>query len=234
MKTVLKKISEHKQAYYSLPLFLYMRDSSRTEEERLAFYPCMAHFTLSFGDLNKYILREEPATDVCQQRVNLHTYEDDHHWLWYLEDFSKLGFDHLCSPTTWMRFLWSEETRKTRILTYQLVALISKASAIERLAIIEAIEETGNVLFNTMLDLSKAIESRSGIELRYCGEFHFGLESGHSVGSDHIEIAEIPLDESTQANCLFLVEKVFELFEDWTHELLSHAKGGHTLVRIHL
>jgi hypothetical protein len=224
MKTVLQKILENKQAYSNLPLFLYMRDSSLTEEKRLAFYPCMAHFILSFGDINKYMLREEPATDVYQQRVNLHTYEDDHHWPWYLEDFSKLGFDHLCTPTSWMQFLWSEETRHNRILTYRLAALIAQANAVERIAIIEAIEETGNVLFNTILGLAKTIESRYGIELRYCGEFHFALESGHSVGSDRLEIAEIVLDEATQTRCLFLVDEVFALFESWTHELLSYAR----------
>lgn len=77
---------------------------------------------------------------------------------------------------------------------------------------IEAIEETGNVLFSTMLNLAKAIETRRGIELRYCGEFHFALESGHSVGSDHIAMAKISLDEATQARCLSLVDQVFSLF----------------------
>lgn len=224
MKYVLRKILENKQAYSNLPLFQYMRDSSLTEEERLSFYPCMAHFILSFGDINQYMLREEPATNPYQQQVNVHTYEDDHHWPWYLEDFTKLGFDRLCNPTSWMRFLWSNETRQNRILTYRLAALISGASAVERIAIIEAIEETGNVLFSNMLHLAKAIEARRGIELRYCGEFHFSLESGHSAGGEHIEISKIPLDESTQARCLALVEEVFALFESWTHELLDYAK----------
>ncbi|TAE85577.1 MAG: hypothetical protein EAZ60_19685 [Oscillatoriales cyanobacterium] len=230
MKYVLKKILKNKQTYSNLPLFQHMRDSSLTEEERLGFYPCMAHFILSFGDINKYMLREEPTTNIYQEQVNIHTYEDDHHWPWYLEDFTKLGFDHLCSPTSWMRFLWSDETRQNRILTYRLAALISGASAVERIAIIEAIEETGNVLFSTMLNLAKAIEIRRGIELRYCGEFHFGRESGHSVGSDRVEIAKIQLDESTQARCLSLVDEIFALFESWAHELLCYAKGHSLLV----
>lgn len=238
MKHILGKIAEHKQAYANLPLFLYMRDASLTEEARLAFYPCMAHFILSFGDINKYMLREEPTTDRYQQRVNIHTYEDDRHWPWYLEDFAKLGFDRLCTPAAWMRFLWSEETRQNRILTYRLAASIDRASAIERIAIIEAIEETGNVLFSTMLDLATAIERRRGIELRYCGEFHFALESGHSAGSvgvasstkNRLEIAEISLDEATQAHCLLLVDDVFALFEAWTHELLSYATRKHAHV----
>lgn len=231
MKYVLKKILENKQAYSNLPLFQYMRDSSLTEEERLGFYPCMAHFILSFGDINKYMLREEPTINIYQQQVNIHTYEDDHHWPWYLEDFTKLGFDHLCSPTSWMRFLWSDATRQNRILTYRLAALISGASAVERIAIVEAIEETGNVLFSTILNLAKAIEIRRGIELRYCGEFHFSLESGHSVGSNLNASAEIVLDEATQAHCLFLVDEVFALFESWTYELLDYAKG-HSFVHL--
>lgn len=63
----------------SLPLLQYMRESSLTEEERLGFYPCMAHFILSFGDINKYMLREELTIKPYQQQVNNHTYEDDHH-----------------------------------------------------------------------------------------------------------------------------------------------------------
>jgi hypothetical protein len=226
MKTVLVRISENRQAYSKLPLFLYMQDSSLSEERRLAFYPCMAHFILSFGDINKYMLREEPATDAYQQQVNLHTYEDDHHWPWYLEDFAKLGFDRLCKPTFWMRFLWSEETRQNRILTYRLAALISAASAVERIAIIEAIEATGNVLFAAMLHLAKAIEDRRGIELRYCGEFHFALESGHTAGCDRPKVESIPLDEATQARCLALVDEVFALFESWAFELFCYAKGS--------
>lgn len=231
MKYVLKKILENKQVYSNLPLFQYMRDSSLTEEERLGFYPWMAHFILSFGDINKYMLREEPTINTYQQQVNIHTYEDDHHWPWYLEDFTKLGFGHLCSPTSWMRFLWSDATRQNRILTYRLAALISGASAVERIAIIEAIEETGNVLFSTMLNLAIAIETRRGIELCYCGKFHFSLESGHSAGSNLNAITEIVLDESTQARCLSLVDEVFSLFESWTHELLDYAKG-HSFVHL--
>jgi hypothetical protein len=224
VKTVLQKILEKKRSYNNLPLFQFMRQSQLSEEQRLCFYPCMAHFILSFGDINKYLLREEPATSNIQNLVNIHTYEDDHHWPWYLEDFEKLGFDHLSSPTAWMRFLWSDETQQNRILSYRLAALISQANAIERIAIIEAIEETGNVLFSTMLDLAKAIEKRRGIELRYCGAFHFGLESGHSVGSDHEAISEICLDQETLERCLSFVDEVFSLFENWTHELLRYAE----------
>ncbi len=53
----------------------------------------MAPFILAFSDLNRFVLRDEPSNDPHQRLVNEHTHEDDHHWPWYLEDLTKLGFD---------------------------------------------------------------------------------------------------------------------------------------------
>jgi hypothetical protein len=50
-----------------------------------------------------------------------------------------------------------------------------------RLAIIESIEKNGNILFELMGKLAEQIEEETGIELRYCGEFHFSKESGHTA-----------------------------------------------------
>ncbi len=88
---------------------------------------------------------------------------------------NSLGFWHISGPRSFepnsplsvfwhnnSNFSGSDETCQNRILTYRLASLILKASAVERIVIIEAIEETGNVLFSTMLDLAKAIELRSG------------------------------------------------------------------------
>lgn len=231
METVLQSIVTRKQQYRQLPLFQFLRDDRHAIAERLAFYPCMAHFILSFGDLNTYVLRREPAPDVHQARVNRHTYEDDHHWPWYLEDYATLGFDRPLCATTLLRHLWSEETRQTRLLMYQLTAMIDRASSVERLAIIEAIEATGEVLFSALLPLAQTLEAQRGVALRYCGNHHFQLESGHSVGSAQDDIAAIALDAPTQARCLQHVAAVFASFEAWTHELLRYA-STHPLVPV--
>lgn len=223
MKQVLRHIFEKKRAYSKLPLFEWMRDERLDPRDRLAFYPCMAHFILSFGDLNKFVLREEHPADVYQEMVNAHTREDDHHWPWYLEDFSKLGFDAPMAGTDWMRFLWGEETQQNRRLMAGLTALIKGTTGLERLIIIEAIEETGNVLFGAMLPIAEALERRIGRELRYCGNFHFQLESGHSVGADHAELARIALSPEQCERGRALVNEVYALFEAWTHELLRYA-----------
>lgn len=223
MKIVMRHIFEKKRAYSQLPLFMRMRDKRIDALDRLAFYPCMAHFILSFGDINKYLLRYNTAETVHQQAVNIHTMEDDHHWPWYLEDLAKLGFDAVAQGSSWMRFLWSEELSVGRILTYRLAELIEDANPHERLVIIEAIEETGNVLFFELKTLAEIIAGRIGSELRYCGEFHFARETGHTFGADHRLLAEINLDPASQRRCLDLADQVFALFEAWTHELHAYA-----------
>ncbi|MGK3994249.1 hypothetical protein [Sorangium sp. So ce1024] len=223
MRQVLRHIFAKKQAYARLPLFERMRDERLDPAERLAFYPCMAYFIMSFGDLNRFVLRDERDPDMYQDMVNLHTREDDHHWPWYLEDLTKLGFDVEGRGSDWMGFLWGEETLQNRILTARLTELIKGTSGLERLVIIEAIEETGNVLFGAMLPLATALEERLGTQLRYCGPFHFERESGHAVNADHAELARISLDEATRARYKALADEVFTLFEPWTHELLRYA-----------
>lgn len=223
MKEVLRHIFDRKRAYQRLPLFEWMRDETLTPRARLAFYPCMAPFIMSFGDLNKFILREKRPANTFQETVNAHTLEDDHHWPWYPEDFSKLGFDAEMRGTAWMNFLWGEETLQNRVLMARLTALISGTSSLERLVIIEAIEETGNVLFATMLPLAVALEQQIGEELRYCGPFHFNLESGHAVGADHKVLASQVLGEGKRKRCLAMVDEVYSAFEAWTRELLRYA-----------
>lgn len=225
MKQVLRHIFSKKRVYDKLPLFEWMRDERLSARERLAFYPCMAPFILSFGDLNKFVLRTEYPADLFQEMVNGHTLEDDHHWPWYLEDFRKLGFDAEMSGSEWMNFLWGEETQQNRVLMARLTALIEGTSGIERLTIIEAIEETGNVLFGTMLPLAEVVEKELGEQLRYCGSFHFNLESGHAVGADHQALANIELSDAERTRHLAMVDEVYSAFEAWTHELLRYAKA---------
>ena len=111
MRAVMNAIFSAKREYERLPFFEFLRDASMTPRERLSFYPCMAPFILAFGDLNKYVMRNEPSDDPYQQLVNTHTHEDDHHWPWYLEDFTTLGFDAARATTDVLRFLFSEPLR---------------------------------------------------------------------------------------------------------------------------
>jgi hypothetical protein len=98
-----------------------------------------------------------------------------------------------------------------------------------RLAVVEAIEETGNVLFALTTRLAQAIQRDTGVELRYCGEFHFNLESGHAMNNDHAELARIELSDTDRTDAIERVDAVFAVFTDWTHELLKYARAVHPL-----
>ena len=224
MKSVLQHILRRKRAYAQLPFFEFLRDERLTVRERVAFYPCMALFILSFGDLNRYVLRVEPSEDPHQQRINAHSHEDDHHWPWYLEDFTKLGHDQPSPPTQTLRFLFSDACARSRLLSHRLAHLVWSATPAVRLAVVEAIEETGNVLFALTTRLAEAHTRETGEELRYLGEFHFKLESGHAMNSEHAELAAIELHGDARGAALLAANQVFDLFEDWTEELLRFAR----------
>ena len=226
MRTVLREIDAAKRAYSTLPFFQFLRDESYTARERLAFVPCMAPFVLDFGDLNAHVLRDETSTDPLQALVNAHTYEDDHHWPWYLEDVARLGHDHVRSTSDVLRSIYSDRTAVNRLLAGRLAHLLWDATPAERLVVIEAIEATGNVLFTLTAELARAVERDEGIELRYLGDFHLALESGHAMdGDDHRTLAAIVLDDGGRARCRGLVAHVFELFAAWVAELHTFARG---------
>jgi hypothetical protein len=224
MRTVLRAIHSATRAYSTLPFFDFLRDESLTPRRRLAFVPCMAPFIMDFGDLNRYVLRDEASTDALQALVNAHTYEDDHHWPWYLDDLAALGYDERRSTTQVLRDLYGDATAVNRLLAARLAHLIADATPVERLAVVEAIEETGNVLFGLTAHLARRVERDDGIELRYFGDFHLARESGHLMsGAEDGTLAAIVLDDAQRARCTELAGRVFDLFEEWVDELLDYA-----------
>lgn len=223
MKEVLAAIEEGKRAFAEMPFFAFLQDESLEPERRLAFYPCIAHWIMSFADLNKYFLRAEPAADAYQAKVNTYSREDDDHWQLYLEDFRKLGFERMYEGTEWLRLLWGDETRANRMLSYRVSHLVAGASGVQRLAIVETLEEAANVFFPLTLRLAEQLQERTGVELRYLGHFHFDLEAAHTGAGDHEALSRIELDEETRRETIRVVKEIFGLFEDWAREVLRFA-----------
>jgi hypothetical protein len=187
----------------------------------------MAPFILAFSDLNRFVLREEDSTDPHQLLVNEHTREDDHHWPWYLEDFTKLGFDRTTTVTQTLRSYMKDDARQNRMLAARLSQLVHGTTPTEKLVIVEAIEETGNVLFGLTAKIAAHIQADGGPELRYLGQFHFSRETGHAMhGLDHRVLEAITLTQLERVRCLDLAFRTFEMFSDWTAELLAYARNA--------
>ncbi|MBF2064048.1 MAG: hypothetical protein IGS39_06430 [Calothrix sp. C42_A2020_038] len=226
MKEVLAFIEEQKQEYTKLPLFQFLDDKTIDPRQRLGFAPCIAHFIMSFGDLNKYVFREKEAVTKAQQIINEHTFEDDHHWPWFITDLEKLGFNQSMTFTQVLRFLWSEQTKVSRLLSYYLSAYTLQADPLMKIIVIEAIEATGNVLFSKTAKIASELTAVTQQDYIYFGEFHFNLETGHAMGEHEGEkyLEQIKLTDVQRQEAYDLVKKIFSIFTDWTNELLAYAQ----------
>jgi hypothetical protein len=226
MKEVLSSIEKKKQEFAKSELFEFMRDRSIDPRQRLAFAPCFAPFVMSFSELNKSVFRQEPTNDPLQIIINNHTYEDDRHWLWFLQDLETLGVNNHLKFSDTLTFLWNEETKASRWTTYQIFRYAFGASPIAKLAIIEAIEATGNVFFSTTALIARELQATVQKEFIYFGDFHLALETGRAMGipESDTSIDNIQLTAELRQEVFELVEKVFEVFAKLTDALLVYAK----------
>ncbi|MDJ0716131.1 MAG: hypothetical protein QNJ54_18200 [Prochloraceae cyanobacterium] len=228
MKDVLALIEQKKKKFAQLPLFEFMQDKSIDPRQRLAFAPCIAPFVMSFGELNKYAFREEPTSDPIQEIINKHTYEDDHHWIWLLEDLEKLGIDRALKFTDALRFLWSEETNISRRVAYELYRYTVQATPIQKLVVIEAAETTGNVFLSVSSQVVLELKSTSTTnqEYRYFGGGHLVVDTGHTYCSPKAKrfIESIQLTNEERTQYFQIVDKVFEVFTELTDEFLAYTK----------
>ncbi len=226
MKDILAAIENKKQEFSQLPLFDFMRNKNIDPRQRLAWAPCAAPFVMSFGELNKHFLRVEPTNDPLQEIINNYTYEDDFHWLWFLEDLKNLELDKSLRFSEALKFLWSEETKNTRWLSYQLYRHTSEATPIQKLVVIEVMEATGNATLSIAAEVSKELKAITQKEYQYLGESHVDVENDHALWSSNIDqfIKNIELSEESQKEAFELVDKLFTAFTDFTNELLAYAQ----------
>ena len=227
MRAVLRELAQAKRHHSRLPLFEFLRDDSLPARDRLAFYPCMAPFVLAFSDLNRFVLRDESSDEPYQRLINEYSWEHDHLWPWYLDDFAKLDFGRGAGAAQVLRSYMRDDARQGRMLGMRLAQLLHATTPIEKLVVVEAIEHTADVLLELTAELAAQIEAAGGPELRYLGRFHFARESGDVAhGFDRSALETITLTSPERARCLDLSFRVFELFADWSAELLAYARNS--------
>ena len=227
MKKVLALIENKKQDFARLPFFEYLQDRSINPRQRLAFAPCMAPFVMAFGELNGNIFRDEPTKDPIQAIINKHTYEDENHWIWLLEDLEKLEIDRSVNFTDTLRFVWSEETKISRRVAYELYRYTFQASSVQKLVVIEAAEATGNAFLSVSSQIISELKTVTNKEYRYFGGGHLIVDTGHTYCAPKAKnlIETIELTEEDRKKYFHLVENIFELFTEFTHELLTYSKA---------
>lgn len=225
MREILTYIRERKAEYACLPFFDFLRNSNIEARQRLAFAPCFAFFVMGFGELNKHAFRQEPTSDSIQAIINQHTYEDDSHWVWFLEDLEKLNIDYSSSFSNTLKFLWSQENDLSRWTTYQLYRLTFEAMPIQKLIVIEAIEATAEIFLDLTSQVACELQASSQKEYKYFGQHHFNLDTHHTMHSERSEhqIEEIVVPDEFVDRAYELVDEVFAIFTRFSNSLLSYS-----------
>ncbi|MBD2577357.1 hypothetical protein [Oscillatoria sp. FACHB-1406] len=230
MKEVLALIRKKKEEFEKLALFAFMQDTSIAPLERISWAPCLAPFAMCVKDLNNYVLRKEPADSLLQEMINIHTYEECTHWAWYLADLEKLGVNLSLPFTETLRFLWGNETQRTRQLCYDLAAICHfNDDPVLKLTVIECMETTGRVTLISMLPVCRELEGITRKRLSYFGEAHLKVELGHIRGSlknDCIEkfLEAIELNKEQEKTACQIVEKVFASFSALIDEQMEYVQ----------
>ncbi|MGB3693462.1 MAG: hypothetical protein WA865_23585 [Spirulinaceae cyanobacterium] len=239
MKDVLSFIEQKKEEFSQLPLMAYLQDQSISPQKRLAFAPCIAPFAMEFRHFNKYVLRQESSSVPAQKLINKHTHEDERHWYWFIEDLEKLGFDGEEKMSDILKFLWGKDTTVSRHVCQQLEQCLLEAEQADpnlRIVVSEAIEATGVVMFGNTTAVAQELQKITQKDYRYFGRFHLDLETGHLTGTDNVEtvLEKIQLSPQSRIKAFELVERVFDIFAELTHELLAFAKNNQKSLSSHL
>lgn len=230
MHRVLQRIDQRTEEFARQPLYAFMRDGGVDPHRRLSFVPALAHFVMTFADLYGLIFREEPARDHFQEIVNAHTYEDGGHWKWFLADLEKLGHDPELRYSDALRFVWSDATVKTRMLSYHMCHLGLGADSLHKLVLVMCIEATGSVSLKHSAAVTRDLATPGG-RLVYFGPHHFDTESEHTLEQEDVRktVHDVALDDAVAAELLGLVDRSFALFTDFADELLRFAESGQRL-----
>lgn len=224
MRHVLDHIQRRSERFAQEPMFEYLRDGRIPLEQRLCFMPMMAHFVFSFMDVNQYLLRNEAIDTPYQRLVNIHSYEDASHWPWWVRDMKSAGLDKSCSFTDAMLFAWSDATRRSRMLTYDVIAIIARATPIQLLAIVETIESTGYKFLSATAAVCRQLDPNPYV---YYGTRHADVESGHHMGTDDAVgyLEAIALSDDERRDTLAIVDRLYQAYTDFVGEMHAWVLG---------
>lgn len=226
MKRILEHIETKKQELAQSSFLTFIEDSTLDPRERFAFVPCLAPFAMAFMDLNKYVIRDDASQDPVQQMINIHSREEDEHWRMYVKDLRTLNMDTTMDLTSALRMLWGNHCKRTRMLSYELAALVSRhADPRIRFLIVEAVEGTADVAFDSFCKAAVELEDRTGKKLHYFGKTHDMMEANHTISSDAVEemMSRYELSAEDYKTALEAVDQVYVLFAGMFDELLEYA-----------
>lgn len=224
MQEVINYIEEQRRLYETHDFFVeLLTDESLSGERRLAWAPSVIPFIMGYSDLNKYVFRKgegDPQLEHLQVLLNAHTYEEDFHWQWLLNDLDKLGADSRMPLSDATRVLWGADFKHSRRLCLELASLASDSPTYAVFAMVESIEAVSITIFKHC----RGITMQDGRECEFFGTKHYAAEASHSIKSPEVAESSLPaLSVIQREESKLMVDRVFSLFADWSTSLLRFA-----------
>jgi hypothetical protein len=227
MSQVLKINRERKEKHKSDNYIVWLNEQAENNPSIERLYEIAlvgAYFHLSFTDINRLALYYSNPTDKYMNALNLHTKEDKTHYKQYLQDFKLLGYDKKMKASDVLAFMWSDNNLASRDLSFTLYELGKKFQHPGvRFAMIESIEEQGNVLFTAYANLTKKININSQ-DYSFFGEKHLLLEQGHLVNQDvneHDLFDTIALTPDEISDAIYVIHATWDAFEVWQAGIMT-------------
>lgn len=220
MKKLRPLIESRRAAYEAHPYITNLQNSELPAAERMAYAAYSAHWILTFGDINRFILNEVNAEDPVRDMIIEHTNEDSKHWEWYLRDLVSLDQNPSCQFTDALRFLWGADSAHTRLLSYKIIAWGLHACAEMKIALIETMESMGNVWLRNTVIPAREISDK----LIYFGDHHLDRETGHVIGAEQDEVEAVVIPEPLRAEAVRMVHDIFDATEAMNSEVLERVR----------
>lgn len=177
-----------------------------------------------------FFLRDVSTNDRYAELANTNLIEEADHWKWFLADLTTLGLDPTLTLTQALRFIWSDATRKTRLLTYELCKLSANLNSLEKLVLILVIEAAGKVALEVSTPVGREASAKLGRNLVYFGGLHLESEEGHTLAEGGVRraLAEVNLDAESRHRAISLVNTVYALFDGQLEDAMdfARAQGG--------
>jgi hypothetical protein len=224
MQAIISRIDVKQKEYENHAFFTQLLSNQNIPgQRRLSWAPSIIPFIMGYSDINKYIFRKEKdvgQAEPLQALLNAHTYEEDFHWQWMLNDLGLLDADKKMSLSDAVRVMWSDDLKHSRRLCLELAALAVNAPTYCVFAMVESIEAVSITIFKHC----QGIATGNGKECEFFGKKHYVAESSHSIKSPEFTASKLPtLSDMERIEALAMVERVFALFDEWSHSLLRYA-----------
>lgn len=225
MKNLLNYIEEREDALKENVFCKWLEIQQDPTFELYSFAPYQYFMVLGFRDLLHQIKVENPECPH-DEILNQHANEDFNHWLWYLGDLEKIGFElrRKAGISDIIRDLWRQEDFVMRDLIYTISYYIKlKKGSLFNLILIECLESAFKVFFGS---LRKATSHKESYKiLNYYGENHFEDESSHSYDVDpNVEISK-ELEELGFQAAKEIFDLYEQIFEQWLKRKASYLEN---------